>query len=113
MTIKVPVQIIDYNYLTASPLFLFTKKGVARFYKPKKNHIVTVQTVSFVEQLTFASLCNPVQDRIIISRLVSLMQEHKCVLDSCRALEAEGFSVTYLPVQSNGIISLKVGWPNT
>ncbi|XP_064393412.1 cysteine desulfurase-like [Halichondria panicea] len=54
-----------------------TIKGVARFYQPKKNHIVTVQT------------------------------EHKCVLDSCRALEAEGFSVTYLPVQPNGIISLK------
>jgi len=28
------------------------------------------------------------------------------VLDSCRALEAEGFKVTYLPVQENGIISL-------
>ncbi|CAG7820670.1 unnamed protein product, partial [Allacma fusca] len=29
-----------------------------------------------------------------------------CVLDSCRALEAEGFRVTYLPVQPNGIIDL-------
>ncbi|XP_005105818.1 cysteine desulfurase, mitochondrial [Aplysia californica] len=52
-------------------------KGVARFYKSKKNHIITTQT------------------------------EHKCVLDSCRALEAEGFEVTYLPVQENGIIDLK------
>lgn len=34
------------------------------------------------------------------------MQEHKCVLDSCRALEAEGFKITYLPVGTNGIISL-------
>ncbi|KAJ8972333.1 hypothetical protein NQ317_007524 [Molorchus minor] len=33
--------------------------------------------------------------------------EHKCVLDSCRALEAEGFKITYLPVGSNGIISLE------
>lgn len=33
-------------------------------------------------------------------------QEHKCVLDSCRALEGEGFKITYLPVGSNGIISL-------
>jgi cysteine desulfurase len=38
-------------------------KGVARFYKEKKRHVVTLQT------------------------------EHKCVLDSCRALEAEGFEV--------------------
>lgn len=52
-------------------------KGVARFYKDKKNHVITTQT------------------------------EHKCVLDSCRALEAEGFSVTYLPVQTNGIVDLK------
>ncbi len=27
-------------------------------------------------------------------------------MDSCRALEAEGFKVTYLPVQTNGIISM-------
>ncbi|XP_032663237.1 cysteine desulfurase, mitochondrial isoform X2 [Odontomachus brunneus] len=51
-------------------------KGVARFYKSKKNHIVTTQT------------------------------EHKCVLDSCRALEAEGFDVTYISVKSNGLIDL-------
>jgi cysteine desulfurase len=29
------------------------------------------------------------------------------VLDSCRALEAEGFKITYLPVGTNGIISLE------
>ncbi len=51
-------------------------KGVARFYKNKGNHIITVCT------------------------------EHKCVLDSCRHLEDEGFTVTYLPVQTNGIIDL-------
>lgn len=29
------------------------------------------------------------------------------MLDSCRALEAEGFKITYLPVQTNGILSLE------
>lgn len=48
-----------------------------RFYGEKKKHVITTQT------------------------------EHKCVLDSCRALEAEGFRVTYLPVQTNGIIKLE------
>lgn len=51
-------------------------KGIAHFYGAKKRHIITTQT------------------------------EHKCVLDSCRALEGEGFEVTYLPVCSTGIISL-------
>ncbi|KAG8895606.1 cysteine desulfurase [Tulasnella sp. 403] len=53
-------------------------KGVARFYKEKKNHIITVQT------------------------------EHKCVLDSCRKLSEEGFEITYLPVQKNGVVDLEV-----
>ncbi|OWF53511.1 cysteine desulfurase, mitochondrial-like [Mizuhopecten yessoensis] len=52
-------------------------KGVGRFYKSKKKHVITTQT------------------------------EHKCVLDSCRVLEAEGFDVTYLPVQTNGLIDLQ------
>lgn len=37
---------------------------------------------------------------------MEILQEHKCVLDSCRALEGQGYDVTYLPVQTNGIISL-------
>lgn len=28
-------------------------------------------------------------------------------MDSCRALEAEGFKITYLPVNASGLISLK------
>lgn len=51
-------------------------KGVAKFYKQKKKHIITTQI------------------------------EHKCVLDSTRGLEEEGFTVTYLPVNSNGLIDL-------
>lgn len=54
-------------------------KGVARFFgrSGKKKHIITTQT------------------------------EHKCVLDSCRHLQEEGFEVTYLPVQNSGLIDLK------
>ncbi|CAL4090665.1 unnamed protein product [Meganyctiphanes norvegica] len=51
-------------------------KGASRFYKSKKRHVITTQT------------------------------EHKCVLDSCRALENEGWDVTYLPVETGGRISL-------
>jgi cysteine desulfurase len=52
-------------------------KGVMRFHKDKKNHLITCVT------------------------------EHKCVLDSARHLEMEGVEVTYLPVQQNGLIDLK------
>jgi cysteine desulfurase len=51
-------------------------KGVAKFYGDQKNHIITVVT------------------------------EHKCVLESCRALQQDGFDVTYLSVQENGLIDL-------
>ncbi|SCA58071.1 cysteine desulfurase (tRNA sulfurtransferase), PLP-dependent [Candidatus Terasakiella magnetica] len=51
-------------------------KGVGEFYKKKRNHIITCVT------------------------------EHKCILDTCRHMEQEGFEVTYLPVQENGLINL-------
>lgn len=51
-------------------------KGIAHFYRAQKDHIITCVT------------------------------EHKCVLDSCRHLEQEGFKITYLPVQPNGILEL-------
>jgi cysteine desulfurase len=38
--------------------------------------------------------------------IITTQTEHKCVLDSCRYLEQNGFSVTYLPVQPNGLIDL-------
>ncbi len=52
-------------------------KGVAHFYKKKGKHIITCKT------------------------------EHKAVLDSCRQLEREGYEVTYLTPETNGLIDLK------
>ncbi|GEA59671.1 IscS subfamily cysteine desulfurase [Vibrio comitans] len=51
-------------------------KGAARFYSKKGKHIITCKT------------------------------EHKAVLDPCRQLEREGFEVTYLEPEANGIIDL-------
>src|SRR6202030_505263 len=51
-------------------------KGVAQMYAEKGNHIITAAT------------------------------EHKAVLDTCKHLEKEGARVTYLPVQTNGLIDL-------
>ena len=53
-------------------------KGAANFYSGKGKHLITVKT------------------------------EHKAVLDTCRELERQGFEVTYLDVQENGLIDLKV-----
>jgi cysteine desulfurase len=51
-------------------------KGVAEMYREKGNHIITAVT------------------------------EHKAVIDTCKALEKNGYRVTYLPVQKDGLISL-------
>jgi cysteine desulfurase len=37
---------------------------------------------------------------------VTLVTEHKCVLESCLQLAREGFTVTYLPVEPSGLVSL-------
>ena len=39
--------------------------------------------------------------------VVALATEHKCVIESCRALEAEGFRATYLPVEPSGLVDLE------
>jgi len=51
-------------------------KGAAQFYKGKGKHIVTCKT------------------------------EHKAVLDTCRHLEREGFEVSYLDPEQNGLVDL-------
>jgi cysteine desulfurase len=51
-------------------------KGAAHFYKDKGKHLVTVKT------------------------------EHKATLDTMRELEREGFEVTYMEVDSNGLLDL-------
>lgn len=52
-------------------------KGLAKFYGEKKKHIITLTT------------------------------EHKCILESCRDLEQQGFDITYLGVNSNGLVDMK------
>ncbi len=38
--------------------------------------------------------------------ILALATEHKCVLESCAAVEREGLAVTYLPVEPDGLVSL-------
>jgi cysteine desulfurase len=51
-------------------------KGVAEMYREKGNHIITCVT------------------------------EHKAVIDTCKRLEKQGYRVTYLPVQKDGLVSV-------
>ena len=39
-------------------------------------------------------------------QIITVKTEHKCVLESCHELEKEGFQVTYLDVDEDGIIKL-------
>jgi cysteine desulfurase len=39
-------------------------------------------------------------------RIVTVATEHKCVLEACRSMETSGWRVTYLPVNSSGLVDL-------
>ncbi len=52
-------------------------KGVAHFYSKRGKHLITCKT------------------------------EHKAVLDTCRQLEREGFEITYLDPEPNGLVDLQ------
>src|SRR6201990_1058697 len=52
-------------------------KGIAEMYRERGNHIITQAT------------------------------EHKAVLDTCKRLEKNGYRITYLPVQADGLIDLE------
>jgi cysteine desulfurase len=39
-------------------------------------------------------------------RIVTVATEHKCVLETCRQLEREGFSLTVMPVKSDGLLDV-------
>ena len=52
-------------------------KGIAEMYKERGNHIITQAT------------------------------EHKAVLDTCKRLEKQGFRITYVPVQADGLIDVE------
>ncbi|SDA01498.1 BZ3500_MvSof-1268-A1-R1_Chr10-1g02726 [Microbotryum saponariae] len=79
-------------------------KGVARFYKGKKKHM-SVYPCSYRRVLISIELI-PVASPL--PKSITTQTEHKCVLDSCRVLQDEGFDVTYLPVQADGIVDLKL-----
>ncbi|MGD0300280.1 MAG: IscS subfamily cysteine desulfurase [Bryobacteraceae bacterium] len=53
-------------------------KGIAEMYAEKGNHIITAAT------------------------------EHKAILDTCKRLEKSGIRVTYLPLQTNGLVDLEM-----
>lgn len=52
-------------------------KGIAEMYRERGNHIITQ------------------------------VSEHKAVLDTCKKLEKQGYRVTYLPVQADGLIDIE------
>ncbi|EQB60279.1 cysteine mitochondrial-like protein [Vairimorpha apis BRL 01] len=82
------------------------RKQVADLIKADPKEIIFTSGATESGNMALKGVANFLKSENKPVHIITTQIEHKCILDTCRRLEEEGVKVTYLPVNSNGIIDL-------
>jgi len=80
------------------------RANVANLINAETNEIVFTSGATESNNLAIKSIAKNYFEKDC--QIITVKTEHKCVLESCHELEKEGFKVTYLDVNEDGIIKL-------
>lgn len=86
------------NYLNKA------RESILNSFKLKNHKVYFVGSSTEANNIAIKSYCHKYQNRG--KKIITSNVEHASVLESFKALEKEGFEVTYLPVNKDGVISL-------
>jgi cysteine desulfurase len=95
---------LHFNGRIANGAIEESREVIAKIIGAAKDEIIFTSGGTEADNLAIFGIARENKDRgghIIVSSI-----EHKAVLDSCKRLEKEGFEITYLSVDKNGLISL-------
>jgi len=96
---------IHYEGRVAKKAIEESRERIAKIVGIKKDGIIFTSGGTESDNLAVLGIARANKEKgkhIIVSAI-----EHKAVLDSCKKLEKEGFEITYLNVDKNGIVSLE------
>ena len=80
------------------------RTNVANLINAETNEIVFTSGATESNNLAIKSIAKNYFEKDC--QIITVKTEHKCVLESCHELEKDGFKVTYLDVNEDGIIKL-------
>ena len=99
------VRISPYGYVDVENNLVFTREQVAALIHADAKAIIWTSGATESNNLAIKGVAHFYQKKG--KHLITAKTEHKAVLDTCRALEKEGFEVTYLDPEPNGLIDLE------
>jgi len=80
------------------------REQIADFINAKSNELIFTSGATEAINIAIKGVAESYSNQG--KHIITFSTEHKAVLDTCKDLERKGFEITYLPVQSNGIIDI-------
>lgn len=107
---------LTYNYANAASTHQFglsaheavkeARKQVADLIGAETNEIIFTSGATEANNLAIKGVAEA--NVLKGKHIVTVSTEHSAVLDTCKYLETKGYEVTYLPVQSDGLLDLEL-----
>lgn len=90
---------------TARKLLDDSRKTIAEAIQAEPTEIIFTSGGTEADNIAIFGTANSMKEKG--NHIITTAIEHHAVLNSCKELEKSGFQVTYLPVDENGVVSVK------